>query len=180
MRLRNAGKFPERQFKGRETIMDDNSRYDGRGRPGIIRLHRRQFIAATLGHAAALRGEPGGSVLPRMRQARFGGQNPYGHNEKRDRDENNSANSSCKGTAPTGCTSSNSEQVIYPCGHLPLNFTCCDSTPIASGLQRQLQKSTPGRQPPFLVKPNLEIGLPGKKVLMHAANTELNSRAFES
>ena len=66
MRLRKAGKFRERQFNGREIIMDDYGWYDGRGGPGIIHLHRRQFIAATLGHAAALRCVPGDGVLSRV------------------------------------------------------------------------------------------------------------------
>jgi len=64
MRLGRAGKFRERQFDWRETKMDDYSRYDGRGGPGFIHLNRRQPLAPTLGHAAALGCEPGGGGFP--------------------------------------------------------------------------------------------------------------------
>ena len=57
MRLGSAGKFRENKFK-REEMMDDFYRYDGRDGPGIINLYRREFIAATLRHAADLRCVP--------------------------------------------------------------------------------------------------------------------------
>ncbi len=45
--------------------MDDDFSLEGGSRwPGIIRLSRRQRLAATLCHAAAFRCVPGGSVLP--------------------------------------------------------------------------------------------------------------------
>ena len=68
MRLRSARKFRENEFQGGE-MMDDFSRYDGRGRPGIINLYRREFIAVTLRHAADLRCMPGGGILPGVGQA---------------------------------------------------------------------------------------------------------------
>jgi hypothetical protein len=64
MRLGKAGNFRERQFGGRETKMDDYSRYDGWSWAGFIHLNRRQPLAPTLGHAAALGCEPGGGGFP--------------------------------------------------------------------------------------------------------------------
>lgn len=97
------------------------------------------FIAATLRHAAALRGVPGGGVLPAGVYARFGGQDSYGHNQQRDRDEDNVSNCRRDATSPPGCTSSTSKQAVYPSWLLPENFTWADSTPTAGGSQRQLQ-----------------------------------------
>jgi len=64
MRVRNADKLRERQFNGGETIMGGVRRYDGGSGPRIIRLRRRQFIAATYRHEAALRGMTNSGVSP--------------------------------------------------------------------------------------------------------------------
>lgn len=143
--LRYAGKFRERKLDGRKRgIMDDDFSLEAGSRwPGIIRLSRRQLLAATLCHAAAFRCMPGGATLPCRVQARLRGQNSHGDDQKRDRDNESLASHPREEPSPMGRIPSHSKQVVYPCWHLPGNLTWADSTPNSGRPYRQRQGTTP-------------------------------------
>ena len=66
MRLRNADDLRQRKLYGRNRgIVDDDFSLEEANRgPGIGCLRRGQLLAATLGHAAALRDVPRRATLP--------------------------------------------------------------------------------------------------------------------
>jgi hypothetical protein len=121
MLVRSSGKLRNGNFQC------GNMGYDFRGNNrrrwlGFNPLRRDKLGPATFGHAAALPSMPGCSVYSSAGKARFGGEDSYGDNQKRNRDKCASAHFGRKATSPARCVSCKLVQASCPCRNLPSNL----------------------------------------------------------